>query len=69
MAVKLFIVLVLIMILVSLFSALRLLFRSEGSRAGMVKALTVRISLSIGLFVLLLTGSYFGFIPSHGLVR
>lgn len=69
MTTKFFIVLVLIAILVSLFSALRLLFRSDRSTAGMVKALTVRISLSLGLFAVLVAGAYFGFIPAHGLVR
>lgn len=54
------------LILISLFSALFLLFRKSddpASRQRVVQALTVRISLSLGLFLLLVAGLYFGFIP------
>jgi heme/copper-type cytochrome/quinol oxidase subunit 3 len=67
MLIKVFILAVLVLILASLFSALAMLFRQRGQNERMVKALTVRISLSIGLFLLLLAGSYFGIIPHHGL--
>jgi len=33
----------------------------------MAQALTLRVSLSIGLFLVLLASFYFGLIPSHGL--
>ncbi len=64
---KIFIVLVLVLIVASLGSALALLFRKNGEKSRVAKALTVRVSLSIGLFMLLLGGLYFGFIPAHGL--
>ena len=64
---KIFLVLVLVLIVASLGSALALLFRKDGEKSRVAKALTVRVSLSIGLFLVLLGGLYFGFIPAHGL--
>ena len=67
MLTKVFIIAILVLILVSLFGALSMLFRKEGANDRMVRALTVRVALSIGLFVLLLAGFYFGIIPARGL--
>jgi hypothetical protein len=57
----------LVLIVGSLASALWFLIRDKGSSTRTVKALTVRISLSIGLFLLLMAGYYFGLIPKTGL--
>lgn len=57
----------LIVILASLGSALFYLVRDKGSGTRTVKALTIRISLSITLFVLLMLSYYFGLVPSRGL--
>ena len=51
----------------SLASALWFLIRDKGTSERTVRALTVRISLSIGLFLLLMAGYYFGIIPKTGL--
>jgi hypothetical protein len=64
---KIFIVIVLVVIVASLGSALALLFRKDGEKSRMAHALTVRVALSIGLFLVLLGGLYFGWIPAHGL--
>ena len=64
---KIFILAVLALILASLFSARALMFRKEGQKNKMVQALTVRVALSIGLFLMLLAGFYFGIIPQQGL--
>ena len=64
---KIVIIAFLILILGSLASALYYLVRDKGTSDRTVKALTVRISLSIALFVLLMAGYYFGFIPRGGL--
>ncbi|MDB5923267.1 MAG: twin transmembrane helix small protein [Burkholderiales bacterium] len=53
-------------ILVSLFSALYFLLKDKGRSERTVKALTVRVVLSILLFALLMLGYRFGFI-SHRL--
>jgi hypothetical protein len=65
--VKIVIIAFLILIVGSLGSALYYLVRDKGTSDRTVKALTVRISLSIALFVLLMAGYYFGFIPRGGL--
>jgi hypothetical protein len=64
---KLFVILMLVAILASLFSALVFLYKDKGKGERTAKALTWRISLSITLFVLLMAGFYFGIIPSTGL--
>ena len=61
-----FVVLVFIgFILVSLFSALYFVVKDKGRSDRAVKALTVRVVLSIVLFVLLLLGFYFGLITQR----
>ena len=68
MVVKTFIVLMLIAIFVSLFSALFLLFKGhDRHHTGMAKALTWRIGLSLALFIVLMVGFYFGLIPGERL--
>jgi len=68
MLAKILILLTLGLILVSLFSALALLFNNDDAtkRKRVVQALTIRISLSIGLFLTLLASVYFGLIPGRG---
>ena len=60
---KIVIVLVLFVIVASLFSALYFLAKDKDAGERTVKALTVRIGLSITLFLLLLLGYYFNWIP------
>jgi hypothetical protein len=59
---KIVVILMLVAIFFSLFSALYFLFRDQAGSTRTVKALTLRISLSIGLFVLLLAARYAGVI-------
>lgn len=54
-------------IIFSLGSALYYLVKDKGQSDRTVKALTVRISLSIFLFVMLMASYYFGWIPETGL--
>jgi len=61
--IKTVIILMLITIIGSLFSGLLYMFKDQGNSDRMVKALTLRIGLSITLFLLLLAGFYFGLIP------
>lgn len=63
MLIKIFIIVMLLLILGSLFSALSFLYKDGGTGERTVKALTVRISLSIILFVTLMLLFYFGIIP------
>jgi hypothetical protein len=64
---KLIIIAFLVVIVGSLVSALVYLMRDKGGSDRTIKALTVRIALSVTLFVLLMLGYYFGFIPKGGL--
>ncbi len=68
MLAKVLIVATLIMILITLFSALALLFNNDDAekRKRVVKALTLRIALSVGLFLTLIGSIYFGVIPGRG---
>ncbi len=66
MLAKLFVIAVLILILGSLFSGLFYLFKDKGHGDRTVKALSLRISLSIFLFILLIIGYQFNLI-GHGL--
>jgi hypothetical protein len=63
---KLIIVLMLICVIGSLFSGLFFLYRDQGSGDRAVKALTLRIGLSIAVFVMLLLGYRFGLISGLG---
>jgi hypothetical protein len=67
MLIKILIILSLIFIVSSLFSALFYLSKDKTGSERTVKALTVRIGLSITLFIVLMLGYYFGYIESHGL--
>ncbi len=65
MLIKFLIVLVLIDIVLSLFSGLFHLVKEEGKSRRMVNALTVRIVLSVALFILLFIAWYAGLITPH----
>ena len=62
MLTKVIVVLTLIIIVGSLFSALFFLAKDKTGGDRTVKALTIRISLSIGLFILLLIAGKLGLI-------
>lgn len=63
MVIKIIVVVMLVAIVASLFSALVFMYKDQGRDKRTVKALTARIVLSISLFVLLMTAFYFGLIP------
>ncbi len=66
---KYLVILSLLIIVGSLFSALTFLVKDRGDKHStrMVRALSIRVGLSIGLFLFLAAGFYFGFLPSSGL--
>ena len=66
MLAKTLIVLILLVIIGSLFSGLFYLVRDKGSSDRTVRALTVRISLSVLLFLLLMIGYATGVLQPHG---
>lgn len=56
-----------VFILASLASALYYLIKDKGQSDRVVRMLTVRIVLSLALFILLMAGYYFGIVPQTGL--
>ena len=62
---RIVIILLLLGVLASLFSGLFFLYRDQGEGERAVKALTLRIGLSIALFVLLMLGYRLGWIPGY----
>jgi hypothetical protein len=65
--IKIGVVIVLFAIIASLTSALFSLSSSKGNSKKMVRALTVRVALSVGLFLLLLLAWRLGYIQPHGI--
>ena len=65
--IKIFIVLTLIAIIISLASGMLFLVKDGGETKRTAKALTVRISLSVMLFGLLMLGIFTGHIKPHGI--
>ena len=63
--IKLCVVLTLLAIVGSLFSGLWFLYRDRGEGTRTVRALTLRIGLSISLFILLLLSYRFGLVPGY----
>ena len=59
---KIIVILFLVFIVGSLFSALYFLVRDKGQGTRTVKALTIRVTLSVILFALLMLGIYTGLI-------
>lgn len=62
MLIKIVIVVALMVIVGSLFSALFYLMKDKGTSTRTARTLTIRISLSIILFALLMLGYFFGVI-------
>ena len=62
---KIIVILFLVAIFASLGSALFALFRDRSGSTRTVKALTVRISLSLALFILLMVSYRFGWITQN----
>jgi hypothetical protein len=56
-----------VFILGSLASALYYLIKDKGQSDRAIKMLTVRVGLSLALFILLMAGYYFGIVPQTGL--
>ena len=65
---KAIVILLLIVIVIALSSGMFFLVRDKGQTDRTVKSLTVRIILSIALFVLLLVGFATGLIRPHGIL-
>lgn len=61
---KIIVIALLLLVIVSLFSGLFYLFKDKGQGTRVVKALTLRVGLSITIFLILMASYYFGLIPA-----
>jgi len=68
MITKIIVILFLLAIVGSLFSGLFFLMKDKGTSERTVRALTVRVSLSVLLFILLLIGFATGLLQPHGAI-
>jgi len=68
MITKIIVILFLFAIIGSLFSGLFFLMKDKGASERTVKALTVRVSLSVLLFILLMIGFATGLLQPHGAI-
>jgi hypothetical protein len=68
MITKIIVILFLIAIIGSLFSGLFFLMKDKGTSERTVRALTVRVSLSVLQFILLMIGFATGLLQPHGAI-
>jgi F0F1-type ATP synthase membrane subunit a len=64
---KIIVVLLLFAVLISLTSGMFFLVHDKGDSDRTVKSLTARITLSVALFLMLITGYFTGLIQPHGI--
>ena len=62
---KYLVILMLVLIVASLGSGLFFVMHDQGNSKRAVKALAIRVGLSMALFLILMGGYYFGFIPGR----
>lgn len=66
---KTFIVILLLVIFISLGQSLYYLITDKGTKSKRtVKMLTLRIGLSVGIFMIMIIASFFGVIQPHGVL-
>jgi heme/copper-type cytochrome/quinol oxidase subunit 4 len=63
MAMKILLVVLLALVLVSLFSGLYFMYQDKGKSRRTVIALTIRVALSITIFVIVVAGMFLGWLP------
>ena len=62
---RILIVILLFAVLVSLFSGLYFVYKDKGTTNRAVISLTIRIALSITVFLILIGAYYFGWLPAE----
>lgn len=68
MIIKIIILILLLLVLISLGAGMFTMIKDRNKTDRTVKFLTVRIALSVSLFVLLIVSFFMGWIQPHGLV-
>lgn len=65
---KIALLIVFIMVLISLFSGMTFLLKDQGKTNRTVISLTIRVILSICLFLMLIIGYFTGLLQPHGII-
>ena len=60
---KIILVVLLALVLISLFCGLYFMYRDKGKSRRTVIALTIRVALSITIFVIVIVGMFMGWLP------
>ena len=60
---KIILVVLLILVIISLFSGLYFMYRDKGQSRRTVIALTIRVALSVTIFLIVIAGFILGWIP------
>lgn len=60
---KIILMVLLALVLVSLFSGLYFMYRDKGQTRRTVIALTIRVALSVTIFVIVIVGYFMGWLP------
>jgi hypothetical protein len=60
---KIILVVLLVLVVVSLFSGLYFMYRDKGGSRRTVIALTIRVVLSVTIFLIVIAGYFMGWIP------
>jgi hypothetical protein len=64
---RILIIILLVAVLASLFSGLYFVYRDKSGGKRAVIALTIRVAISVLVFLILIGSYYFGWIPERGL--
>jgi heme/copper-type cytochrome/quinol oxidase subunit 4 len=64
---RIVIIILLVAVIASLFSGLYFIYKDKGQGNRAVTALTIRIALSVLVFIILIASYFFGWIPNRGL--
>ncbi|MEO8101425.1 MAG: twin transmembrane helix small protein [Betaproteobacteria bacterium] len=62
---KIILVVLLALVIVSLFSGLYFMYRDKGGSRRTVIALTIRVALSVAIFLIVIAGYFMGWIPGR----
>ena len=60
---KIVLVVLLVLVIISLFSGLYFMYRDKGGSRRTVIALTIRVALSVTIFLVMIVGYFMGWIP------
>ena len=64
---RIVVVILVLAVIASLFASLFFVYKDKGTTSRAVISLTIRVALSVLIFLILIGSYYFGLVPAHGL--